>query len=357
MVKESTIAMLSPPVNHGGIGHYSEQLRTCVADAGVDNVQIDFFENLSFAGYVRAAERATNYDVAHVQFEYGFVRPKLVYAWLFFPVLFISSRLRGTPVIITMHEVWTAEKVGRTKFSYVWLVHVILALTATRLVFMSDVAAEDFRPNGLASIENIPHGVDLEGVCEVDRKQARDTFGYEVDDTVVSQIGYVSRRKGTDTFLQMATSNDEYEFLIAGGPFRDEDELYFNKVVESAPENTQVTGILSEDEFHDAFVATDIAVLAYRDIRQSGILNWCFAYGVPVVCRAIDRFENLADQGAPLILFDQEDEDYPSINEAVNIGLKERDSRSAGMRAYGEEHDLSRVAHRYISLYRSLVRV
>lgn len=355
MSDKLTTSVLAPPSDYGGIGQYSDQLRSRIDEIeGVATKQVILYEEMGAFAYVKAAVVAGRADVVHLQFEYGLFRPKLLYAWLFFPILFIYTRFRRIPVVITIHEVWTPETIGTVKYSYVWLVHALLAVVASRLVFMTEKAEEDFQPRPIRDTDCIPHGVAIESTRRIDAEDARDTFGYNSEDVVVSQIGYVSRRKGTQTFLSLARRHPEYEFLIAGGALRDEDESYFEQVSDDAPANVQITGVLSDRAFHEAFVATDVAVLAYRDIRQSGILNWCFAYGVPSVCRSIDRFEALHEQGAPLVLFSGND-NHPSIDEALDTALNSVDDRSEAMRRFGAELDLSRVATRYADLYRSLV--
>jgi glycosyltransferase involved in cell wall biosynthesis len=348
----STI-VLAPPKDSGGIGQYAEQLRTKLGHE-IDTEHLPLYEVMNATDYVKTAVRAADSDVIHLHFEYGLFRPKLLYAVVFFPVLLFITRLRDVPVIVTLHEVWTIDTVGRVQYIYVWFIHLLLSMTASRLVFMTESSEDDFLPRGISEGQIIPHGVDTNAVRNINLTDARSELNLRSDDTIISQIGYVSRRKGTDDFLELADRHPEYEFVVAGGPLREEDEDYYQRVIELAPENTRVTGVLSENEFHAAFVATDVAILAYRDIRQSGILNWCFAYGVPVVCRAIDRFTNLSEQGAPLVLFGEDDE-HPSIDVALDTALADAEERSMAMRKFGTEHDLSHVAEQYINLYQTLI--
>ncbi|WP_135662768.1 glycosyltransferase [Halorhabdus rudnickae] len=347
-----SICVLAPPADHGGIGRYADQLNSRIEEQS-DIEHIPFYEEIGALDVAQAAVRASHYDVVHIHFEYGLFRPKLLYAWLFFPLLFLGTRLRGTSVVVTLHEVWTTRTVGRIQYVYVWFVHLMLTGTASRLVFMSQSAKDDFRPRNITESELIPHGVDIDAVRDIGVSNARDIFEYSTDETVIAQIGYVSRRKGTDTFLELARRHPEYEFLIAGGPLRDEDLPYFERVIRESPENVQVTGVLSDASFHAAFVATDVAVLAYRDIRQSGILNWCFAYGVPVICRSIDRFRALCARSAPLQLFGDGDE-HPPIDTALSMVLDDAETRGPAMRDFGERYALSTIADSYVRLYRSI---
>lgn len=351
-MKNKSAIVLAPPESCGGIGRYAEQLRSKLAQK-INTEHLALHENMNSLDYINTAVHATDRDVAHLHFEYGQFRPKLLYAPLFFSVLFILARLRNVPVIVTVHEVWTTETVGELRYRYVWLVHLLLSVTASQLVFMTESSESDFRPQNVSKHSIVPHGVDIGAVRDINISHARSMLDLGVNDTIVSQIGYVSRRKGTDEFLELANNHPEHTFIVAGGPLREEDKMYYERVIRSVPANARVTGILPDNEFHAAFVATDVAVLAYRDIRQSGILNWCFAYGVPVVCRAIDRFENLAEQGAPLVLFGEGDE-YPSIDTALSTALDEAKIRGREMREFGNENDLSHVAEQYINLYGTL---
>lgn len=354
--KRPRVKFVSPPRENGGIGRYNRQLMDLIEGENDGSARLcSVEEGQSFLAYIKNAAKATTGDVTQIQFEYGLFRPKLLYAWVFLSALFLFSRLRKTPVIVTVHEVWTIETVGRVQYTYVWLVHGFLALVASRLVFMSPNAEDDFRPQPFAHTDKIPHGVDLTKTRDVDQRKARETFDLDLDSTVVAQIGYVSPRKGTDAFLELASSHPEYQFLLAGGPLREEDKPYFEQVTDNPPENVQVTGVLSDKEFHDVFVATDAAVLAYRDIRQSGILNWCFAYGTPAVCSAIEHFAHLREDGAELVLFDETEESYPTIDKALETALDNSETFERKMQAYGRDNSLTSTAERYVDLYQLLV--
>jgi len=339
--------MLAPPVDAGGIGRYAGRLADHLREHGL---RVDHHPLAAGENRVDAVRRAASADVVHLQFEYGLFRPRLVGAWPALSLLALLSWLRGTPLVVTVHEVWTPADVGWLAFVYVWLVHALLAAAATELVFMSDGAREEFRPL-LAPAARVPHGVDVAATDAVDPATAKRSFGVDPGETVVSQIGYVSPRKGTEAFLGLAADRPALRFLLAGGPLRAEDERYFERVTSDVPPNVTVTGLLEDDAFHRAFAATDVAVLAYRDIRQSGILNWCLAYGVPAVCRAVDRFERLAAAGAPLVLFHESDGEHPSLDAALEEALADADDLGERMRGFGRDRDMASVAATYRDRY------
>ncbi|GAA0297138.1 hypothetical protein [Halarchaeum salinum] len=346
------VTFVTPPQDEGGIGKYADGIcREMRDDAQVS--RLDLPEGLGLIKHVALAWHAgtTDADVVHVQFEYAFFNPKLVFAWVFFPLLAVLTRLHGTSTAVTMHEVWESDTVdGGLEWRYVWITHTLIAVTTDSLVFLSQNASEAFDVPVPVKRATLPHGVDLGETRSVDEGSAKELFGFSPDDSIIAQIGYVSPRKGTELFLKLAEKYPEHQFLIAGGPRREEDQEYFEGVRQNAPGNVTVTGVLSDRRFHAAFVATDVAVLSYTDIRQSGILNWCFAYCVPTICRRIPYFERIAAEWGGILLFD----DMSGAVERLSIALRESERLSAQMEEYRESHSFERIAERHLELYLEL---
>lgn len=349
--------LVAPPSDAGGIGKYSDTLSKALADQSVDLDRLDLEEGAGPVQHVRVAVRAglTSADVIHVQFEYGFFTPRLLFAWIFFPILFVLARLRDVPVVVTMHEAWLPDIVDPPlvgpKQVYLCLAHRLLVATADQLLFLSENAVEAFEKSvpGVHA-RTLPHGVDVSGTRDVESAAAKRQFGFDPKATVVSQIGYVAPRKNTDVMLELAEEFPEYEFLVAGGPRRDAEREYFESIRSRAPPNLTVTGVLPDEEFHAAFAATDLAVLSYSDIRQSGILNWCFAYQVPMICRRIPYFERVASEWGGIVLYDENDE----LDAELRAAVADIDSLEREMEAFCEANSFEAVAAEHVRLYREL---
>lgn len=348
------VVFVAPPPEEGGIGKYAEGLRREFRD-DVQLSRLDLTEGMSLSERTRLVWRAgtADTDVVHVQFEYAFFNPKLLFAWLFFPLVFALTRFSGTRVVVTMHEVWEPGAVGGEglKWTYVSLTHSVIAAATDHLVFLSENAEEAFDASVSVDEAVLPHGVNTEAARSIEESAAKEQFGFSPDESVISQIGYVSPRKGTELFLALAEQYPERKFLVAGGPRREQDREYFEDIVERAPSNVTVTGVLSDRKFHAAFVATDVAVLSYTDIRQSGILNWCFAYRVPALCRRIPYFERLASEWGGIVLFDDREEAV----ERLQTALEKQEQLASEMDDYREAHSFERIAERHVALYRELV--
>lgn len=338
-----TIYVVAPPRTHGGVGSYTDTLFAQV-DMDVSRVPVNRKWMNPFR-YLRTAVRAKNGSAVHVQYVYGMFGPKGIFTLFFLPLV---SALTDGPTIVTVHEVWTREDAGRSrlKYAYLRLVHETLARFSDRLVFLSTNAERDF----LASVSGaetqvVPHGVKTE-YRELTPGAAKESFGYDPDDTVITHHGFITHRKGCDRFLELAKSLPEYEFLLAGGSRREDLE---DRLRERAPDNLQITGVLDDKAFEASFAASDLAVLPYRDINQSGTFNWCATYGLPVVATSIPYFERLANEYGCVELADTDD-----LEATVRAVLEDGERRrrlGERMAEYRDENSFAAVAARTEQLY------
>jgi len=287
------VTLIGPPESNGGVGQYTSDF----ADAMDWGMRVRRFEvglNPISHLWLAVAAARDDTDAVHIQFVYSFLGPAGVFSFLFFPLLYVLTRVKSKQLVLTLHEVWDeSDTDSPPKRLYAQFIHTLLYLCSDEVTFLSENAEESFHRNGwVGETHVVPHGVNRNAMRDLD--DARERFGFDEDDLLVSQHAYVNPRKGIETFLQLAEGLPEYEFLLAGGPRTEEHEGYFEKLCASAPENVTITGVLDEEGFHAAFNATDIVVLPYKNINQSGIFNWCAAYEIPVVANSIPYFNELS---------------------------------------------------------------
>lgn len=344
-----------------GIGAYTEALLNHFGEQVNENVVVLETSNRGLSAsisYARTAFRAgmTDDDVIHVQHEYGFFGKKWLLLWAFYPIVFFLSRVRRRPVVITVHEAWNVDRMEPPllwlKGAYIRVANVMIATTATSLVFLSENCKLKFERNGSVDDYRLfPHGVDANRVHSIPEAEAKATFGFDADDTVITEFGYVRPSKGYETFLDIAEHCSGYEFLIAGG--NPSDDEYLASLRAAAPDNVKITGHLPDREFHAAFNATDVAVLPYNEVAQSGILNWCAAYELPTVATRLPHFEQLhTEYGCPAI-FGSTGEAARSIRRILNDETHCEKLTSA-MATFKHENSFKDVGDRHESLYRSL---
>jgi glycosyltransferase involved in cell wall biosynthesis len=116
--------------------------------------------------------------------------------------------------------------------------------------------------------------------------------------------------------------------------------------------NVEITGELDEEAFHAAFVAADLVVLPYRKVTQSGVFNWCVAYGVPVIGSDTAYFRSLANEWGCVEIVDTENADATA--ECVRKLLTDDNRRSAlidAMADYRRAASMESVGKRHAKIY------
>lgn len=347
----TTVVVLGPPASNGGVGRYTRQLAGALGDtatvrrfpSGVAPIE----QARILLGAVRDADQAV-----HLQFVPEFFGPAGAATAPLLAATAARARLQGVRLVVTVHEVWDEADTG-TPFrrAYARVVHEAVARAVDDLVFLSEAAAKAFtRYAPSANYRIVAHGVQMSDVRTVPDAKAR--FGYDDEPTLVTQHGFVNPRKGCETFLELARGLPDVPFLLAGGPRTETHRRYYETIVGAAPENVQCTGRLDSDDFHAAFAASDLAVLPYRAIYQSGILNWCAGYGLPVVTSDVPYFEEIARKyGAPETVSRTDREAFVATVQGLLDDPDARATLSERIRAYAVDNDMDRVAETYRAIY------
>ena len=304
--------------------------------------------------YVRKAVDAgrADADVIHVQHEYGIFGPKSVASWPFLLLLWLFATLRGIPVVITLHTVWNAETIDpplyRTKRLYVRLNNRLIAAVADHLIFLSEETREQFAMDAThPSVSVLPHGVQTD-TREVPNAKAE--LGYDEGATLVVEPGFIRPVKGYETFLDVARALPDVAFMIAGGVQDRSHEAYAERIREEAPANVTITGVLDDDRFHAAFAAADLVVLPYDTVTQSGILNWCIAYELPVVASDREYFREFREECAGVEIFESTDEAIAMVHELA-ADPERRAEMAQAMHDYGKTHSMDGVATDHREIY------
>lgn len=352
----------TPDLPTCGVGTYTGELRRRLEElTAINHVSIPI-EGVNPYPFIQAAITAgwSDSDVVHVQHEYGLFGPRSVLSWVFFPLLFLLTRLRNLPVVLTIHEAWSSATIESgpylVKRLYVRAMNYMLAGVADELVFLSDSVKEEFeRTVELNHATRISHGVAVaKSLPSSDDPEA--TFDIDPEQNVVVEPGYVSHNKGQDVFIRMAERFADVQFLVAGGIRSDRDSAFYETIKDESPENVIITGVLNDTEFHDAFQVADAIVLPYRKSSQSGIFNWAAAHEVPVAGSRCTYFRSLADRYDCIKLFDINDED--EVAQAIERILYDEDLRDRlqeGLKTFKEDESFEQVSKRHVQLYSTLI--
>ena len=365
------VTVTGPAEGRSGVGDYVEDLTGEMSESRVEKVPLPMGSN-DPRKFVRCAFRiaSRDADIIHIQHEYGMFGTVAAMSWVFFPLLYVLAGIRGTPVVITIHEGLNEELVvpplKRLKGIYLYALNRLIVLNVAHVVFLSDNTAAEFTESvPLVSYTILPHGADLERHLDISKDEAKRRLGYDSETTLITAPGYIEPRKGSDQFLELAARMEGYEFLLAGGPAKGAYEEYFEDIENRAPPNLRLSGFLDKERFHTAFIASDLVVLSYRNteqggiintVNQSGIFNRCATYGTPVLASDLPYFRELEREWACLRTCDFEDTEAAA--EAIRELLTDEAERarlSARIREYAENQSFTEVAERHEHIYRTVV--
>ena len=364
------IAMVGPVEGESGIGDYISDLTSEMTNSEIEKIVIPVDSNnpLVFAERaIRIGRKDVN--VIHIQHEYGLFGSMSLMSWIFFPILYTLAAIKTTPVVITIHEglnkELVAEPAKKVKRIYLWALNQLIILNISQVIFLSENTAKEFTESvEPANYAVLPHGSHTKPTVKIEQEEAKQQFGYNPEDVLIAEPGYIEPRKGSNKFIGLAERMNDFEFLLAGGASKAGYEKYGTDIRSSAPPNLSLTGVLDEEEFHSSFIASDVIVLPYQvteqggivnTVNQSGILTRCATYGKPVIASELPYFQDLKEDWNCVQTCDFEDIERAEEQIRNLVSNKQEQRRlSNRIREYAEAQSFSKVAKHHEQIYQSI---
>ena len=216
-------------------------------------------------------------------------------------LLTLFYKAAGKKVVLTAHNV----NAGRRDKKDTWLNRVTLkcqykladhVFVHTKKMKDELVGEFEVKPE---KITVIPYGVNnAVPFTQLTGEQARERLGLRNDEKVILYFGAIKEYKGLEYLVaafQLIAARGNYRLIIAGEQKKGYEE-YWRSIEQSIETDPSRDKILQKIEFiPDAetetyFKAADVAVLAYTEIFQSGILFLAFNYGLPVIATDVGSF-------------------------------------------------------------------
>jgi len=203
-------------------------------------------------------------------------------------VIFIGFKLRGKPVIITIHNVLSHEKMSVHK-----VVSGVLFKLCDHFIVHSLINERQIKryfniPSDRISI--IPHGpLDFQVQGNINRQTVRDEFGFKPHDKVILLFGAIRPYKGVDTalnaFQRVIKQSPEARLLIAGKLWEKWDR--YEEMIRCFDISGYVRkhlGYIPTNEVGKFFLASDLVILPYHHFdSQSGVGAAALAFRKPMI--------------------------------------------------------------------------
>jgi glycosyltransferase involved in cell wall biosynthesis len=181
---------------------------------------------------------------------------------------------------------------------------------------------------------------------------------YDLDPPVVFMFGHVIKRKGLDTFVEVARRLPEYDFAWFGylNPTGGRLDRFLQpretrQLVENSPDNCTFTGYIEDPR--GAPAAGDVFFWPSRNENEGMALLEAMHCGKPPVVRSIPTYEWL-DDGEDCRKVETADEFVDAITELCE-DEGERERIGAGAAATTERFTLEAVGEQLVRLYDELV--
>lgn len=360
------VALVTPWETGGGIANYSKRLRDALDAAGV-NVSIVPIRHPETANPFRFDNTVTaisnDADVVHVQYEAG-VFGRIGVSGVCTPSFYARLLRLDVPVVTTLHEVHRSYPGRGTIGTAVvksrdWVVErITLAASHTVVVHTDEVlnVLRDRHGDG-CRLQKIRHPVDDPVAPPLARDTARDQMDIDAD-TVLLTFGWVEPKKRYEDVVRALPDLDEVSYLIVGEPRYDSDKRVLENVFALANQlgvrdRVHHVGYVADEDLPALFGATDLTVVPYEQVTQSGAVNTALAYHCPVLATALPAFEELAADYECVRTYDGPGDIAAAVRAATTSGARDRLRASA--RRYGDQETWTKFVDETAALYEAAV--
>jgi glycosyltransferase involved in cell wall biosynthesis len=195
-----------------------------------------------------------------------------------------TARLTGFAIVWTAHDLLPHEPV----FADDARARDTLLSESKLVIALSETTAKTLRELGAEHVVVIPHGPFASPYAVTQTvEEARASFGFDVEDVVVTLIGKIEAYKGADLLLLAAArlpASSRIRVLVVGSC---SDASYRSELNRLANEvgSRVITAFerVPEGDVARYLQATDFAVFPFREITNSGSVILAQSFGLPIV--------------------------------------------------------------------------
>ena len=235
-------------------------------------------------------------------------------------LLMLYFRLLGKTIVMTVHNVNAAERDEKDSALNRWTLraqyrlmdHIFVHTEKMKLSLM-----EGFKVNE-KSISVIPFGVnDTAPKTDMSHADARGLLGLQKSEKVILFFGRIKPYKGVDylvrAFQKIALSDAGYRLVIAGEPNKESAQYWkgVQRAMESGPASERVIQNIrhiADEETEIYFKASDVLVLPYTHVFQSGVLFLAYSFGLPVIATSVGSLNEGIEVGETGYICEARDE-------------------------------------------------
>ncbi len=209
--------------------------------------------------------------------------------------LFIRTVCRR--YVLTVHNIVPHDNEKRYLKYVLYVVYRIPHVLMVHTTRMKEELVNEFglRPEKIVIIQ---HGVnDIRFSDDAPRSEHRQRMGFSEEDFVLLFFGRIAPYKGLDILLEAFALLDEphFKLLVVGAPINNEYGAEVNSLIAGHQFRDRIQsrlGWVDDKDIPPCFKCSDLLVLPYRHIDQSGVLFLSFSFGLPILASDVGSFRD-----------------------------------------------------------------
>lgn len=293
--------------------------------------------------------RATDCDVVHLH--------------TFGPSTLRKLLQRGPKKVVSAHVV-PASLLGSIILAKYWLPLARLYMKwfynrADKVLAVSGTVAEILHTDlGVPKekIETFYNTIDMQRYVTGPKEKtvARARLDLADDDFVVLGNGQVQPRKRLDIFVKMAEALPDVQFIWVGGiPFKQlgADYAKMQRLMESAPPNLKITGVIPHEQVRDYLTAADIFCLPAEQENHPMCVLEAASAGLPIILRDIPEYNDTFGTDAIRV----GDDGFVGAVVKLKNDKQAYKQQQVKTKAIANRFDSSEAAKRLVKMYGQLV--
>lgn len=246
-----------------------------------------------FFGYFRSLMicKKNGCDVVHFHF--------FNLAWRNYLVLLLANKFFNVRIVSTIHDVDSFKSSQKTLDSSFGLID--------QIIVHNEFSKRELLSKGVDEIKIhvIPHGNYLPFVDSISSPPKGETELLKL-----LFFGQIKEIKGLDILLNamalVKKQTNNIHLTIAGRPWHYDSSKYENIIQDNKLDDYVTTRFefIPDEEVEGYFESTDVVVLPYKRIYQSGVLLLAMSYGRPVLASSLPAFTEIIEESKTGFLFE-----------------------------------------------------
>ena len=360
MFRSSTFRIVHTPISDGN--PYQKELAEALRRSGH---YVDLYTPVWPFPLIKYIRDNGKPDIFHMHWIHPFLVRKTILGSLIRSTLSLLEialvRILGIKIVWTVHNVLNHERIQPETEKFFLR---IIPEFFNKIIFLSEASIDSFNDIVCPSkrvrdkYHIVPHGYYIGSYANrISRSIARQVLDIDNDSFVLLCFGEVRPYKGLEMMIDLMekTPDPNVRLIIAG---RACNNSYEKAIKEAASFDKRILTFLGyiPDRFVQVFMnASDIVVLPYRDILNSGAAVLAMSFGKPIIAPDLGSMKELVDKNGG-ILFDPADK--KTLADAL-AKLKNADLQAMGKHNFKKirHHDWDRISGMTSEIYNKVMGV